>query len=80
MTLTENKQTDDLRGFLVKLDMDGGVVGHTLNTMECIEVLMHGDLENGSSSLSENKTVISHSNHDTNRNLPARDNTICKEE
>ena len=44
------------------LDMDGGVIGHTLNTMECIEVLMHGDLENRSSSLSmKNETVISHS-------------------
>jgi hypothetical protein len=31
--------------------MDGSVVGYTLNTMECIEVLVHGDLENGSSSL-----------------------------
>ena len=72
---------DDLRGFLVKLDMDGGVIGHTLNTMECIEVLMHGDLENRSSSLSmKMKTVISHSNYDTYRNLPARDNAICKEE
>jgi hypothetical protein len=55
MALTEKKKKTDinnLRGFLVKLDVDGGVIGHTLNTMECIEVLMHGDLENGSSSLS----------------------------
>ena len=57
------------------------MIGHTLNTMECIEVLMHGDLENGSSSLSmKNETVINHSNHDIYRNLPARDNAICKEE
>jgi hypothetical protein len=50
---SRKRKTDisDLRGFLVKLDMDGGVIGHTLNTMVCIEVLMHCDLENGSSSL-----------------------------
>ena len=62
--------------------MDGGVIGHTLNTMVCIEVLMHGDLENGSPSLSmkikqssviQIMTVIE-------KNLPARDNAICKEE
>ena len=55
MSLTENKQINrykDLRELLVKLDMNGGVIGHTLNTMVCIEVLMHGDLKNGSSSLS----------------------------
>jgi hypothetical protein len=52
MILTGKKQMDNLRGFLVKLDMDGSVIGHTLNTMVCIEVLMHGDLEYGSSSLS----------------------------
>lgn len=53
MTLTgKKKDINDLQRFLVKLDMDGGVIGHTLNTMECIEVLMHGDLENSSSSLS----------------------------
>lgn len=42
----------NLQQFLVKLDMDRGVVRHTLNTMEGIEVLMHGDLENRSASLS----------------------------
>jgi hypothetical protein len=83
MTLSGKKKErdiNDLQRFLVKLDMDGGVIGHTLNTMECIEVLMHGDLENSSSSLSMKIIVISHSNHDTYGNLPARDNAICKEE
>ena len=34
------------------------MIGYSLNTMECIKVLVHGDLENRSSSLSENETVI----------------------
>ena len=61
--------------------MDGGVIGHTLNTMVCIEVLMHGNLEKGSSSLSmKMKQSSAIQIMDTYRNLPARDNAICKEE
>lgn len=43
------------RRFLVKLDVDRSVVGHTLNTMESVQVLVHGDLEHRSTSLSEKK-------------------------
>jgi len=44
---------------------------------------MHGDLENGTLVfVYVNESFISYSNHDTRpvKNLPARDNTICKEE
>ena len=56
------------------------MIGYTFDTMECIEVLVHGDLENGSSSLSVKTERSFTIQIMTLENLPARDNAICKEE
>ena len=56
------------------------MIVHTLNAMECIEILVHRDLENGSSSLSVKMKWLLIIRMMTRIDLPARDNAVCKEE
>lgn len=60
--------------------MNRGVVGHTLNAMESIQILVHGDLEHGSSSLSVKQHFTLRSKSAIPKHIPASDGAVGQEE